>query len=795
LLRDSYSIDYQDTIRYLLNKSNSYTELKKVHMKYCFFAATALTIGFSACTTSKPTLPPPPSEPVILTIGDKKFTTDEFFQSFTKNQFSDDTTKPTSIGEYLQLYTNLKLKVLGAQSEGRDTVASFKEEMASYKKQLAQPYFTDKILIDNLVAEAYERLKQEVRVSHILIPLSPDASPADTLAAYRTTTALRGRILQKEIDFETAAKQYSKDPKSGPVGGDLESYFTVFKTVYPFETAAYTLPIGQVSDPVRTRAGYHLIKVTDRRPARGRVQVAHILISISPEATEEGKIAAKEKAEKAAALLQQEAWEIVCRDYSDDNSTKNNGGVLREFGPSEMVPAFEDMAYSLRTPGEISKPFQSNYGWHIIKLIGSKPVETFAEAAPQIRQKVTTDSRIDLIQAALSKKLKSIYKVTENNSIKESAIAKFDSSLLFGQWKFIEPLASSLDKKTLFQIDNQSFTVNEFYEYVRDMQRPALPNSSIEVVALRYYRVFLDKKLVEIEESNLEKKYPDFRSVMTEMRDGVLFSQAMEANVWEPSLTDSLGQKRYWDQNKDKYRYPERAFAKIIVSDSDSLLKRAQESLQSKPYQLRRKGDDLIFDSKASTLTEKHRQALFDVALTMMNNESYIVEVSSYASAEEADSVSSLRLQNAIKALTNDKVPLIRIIEKDYGKYKPVANDNRNRRVSFQFFSESTKDLEKALNALKIGKITISDGTFNKGNNAYLDAANWQVGSKMVTVNGKKALVEISKIEPARIKTFAEARGAVINDFQKQLEANWLNQLRQKFGVQVNEEELRKLAK
>lgn len=767
---------------------------KKAQMKYCFLLTTVLLISLSACKTSKP-VQAPPSEPVILTIGDKKFTTDEFFQSFTKNQFSDDTTKPTNISEYLQLYTNLKLKVLGAQGEGRDTTASFREEMDSYRQQLSQPYFTDKLLVDNLVAEAYERMKQDVRISHILFLVPPDAAPADTLSAFRAITALRGRILQNEIAFEEAAKQFSKDPASAPRGGDLGSHFSVFKTVYPFENAAYTLPLGQISDPVRTAAGYHLIKVTNRRPSRGKVQVAHILISISPSATEEGKAEAKEKAEKAYSLLQQEAWEIVCRDYSDDATTKGNGGMLREFGASEMVPEFEDMAFSLNKIGEISKPFLTNYGWHIVKLINRKPVESFSEIAPQLRQKVTTDTRGEVVKEAMYKKLRAAYKINEFASVKENAIAKFDSALLFGQWKLIEPLEPSLEKKTLLQIDNKVYTVNQFYEFVRDFQRPVVPTSSISVLGQRYYRLFVNRKLVETEENNLEKKYPEFRALMNEMRDGVLFSQTMEANVWEPSLADSLGQKQYWGQNKEKYRYPERAFASIVVTDSDTLLKRAQESLQSKPYQLRRKGTDLLFDPQVTALSDKHREALVDVALTMINNENYLVEVSSYGSTEEPDSLSSIRLQNAIKALKNDNVPLTRIMEKDYGKFKPVATASRNRRVSFQFFSESKKDLEKALNALKLGTITITDGAYAKGTNPYLDAARWEVGKQVVNVNGKKAWVEISKIEPARNKTFAEARGAVINDFQKQLEANWMNQLRQKYEVKVNDEELKKLAK
>ncbi len=762
-------------------------------MKYRFWGFIGVFISIWGCKTSKPA-PQAPPEPVILSIGDRKFTTDEFFQSFTKNQFSDDTSKSTNIREYLQLYTNLKLKVIAAQSAGKDTTAEFREEMASFRKQLAQPYLSDKVFVENLVAEAYERLKQEVRASHILIPVSPDASPDDTLSAYRAAIALRSRILQQEITFEEAATRFSKDALSSPKGGDL-GYFTVFQTVYPFENAAYTSPIGKITDPVRTGAGYHLIKVNDRRASRGKVQVAHILVRISPNATSEGKAAAKSKIEKAHSLLQQEAWEVVCRDYSDEPTTKDNGGILHEFGTGAMTPAFEEVAFSLKRVGDISQPFLSNYGWHIVKLINRKPIESFTELAPQLRQKVTTDSRGELIREALITKLRASSKMTEIAPIKAAAMAQIDTSLLRGKWKFKTPLNASIENKTLVQIDNQPYSVNHFFEYVYNRQQPTPAGTSLPILAERYFRQFVNQKLVEIEEANLEKKYPEFKALMTEMRDGVLYTQAMETNVLERSLTDSLGQKQYWEQNKANYRYPERAFATLAVSESDTLLKRAHEALASKPYQLRRKGTDLLFPSKSTILSVKHREALFEVALTLLNNENYSVEVSAYGDADEPDSISTIRLHNAIKALTNNSVPLTRIIEKDYGKFKPVANASRNRRVSFQYFSTSKKDLEKALNALKLGNILITEGAFAKGANRYIDAARWEVGDQLVSVNKEKVWVSIAKIEPARIKTFSEARGAVINDYQKQLERNWLTQLRQKFAVQINEEELRNLAK
>lgn len=762
-------------------------------IRFCFIVI--VFAAFFGCKTSQPALPPAPApEPAILTIGGKKFTTDEFFQSFTKNQFSDDTTKPTDIAEYLRLYTQLKLKVAAAEQRGLDTLPSFKEEMASYRKVLAQPYLTDKVLNDHLVAEAYERLKEEIRAAHILIPVARDASPADTLSAYRAALALRSQIVQNEITFEEAAKRYSKDFSSASEGGDL-GYFTAFQMVYPLENAAYKLPKDKVSDLIRTYSGYHIIKVTDRRPTRGRVQVAHILVRMSSAATDEGKAAAKAKIEQAYELLKQESWDIVCRDFSDDVTTKNNGGVLREFGTGEWMPIFEQKAFALQNTGDMSEPFLTNYGWHIIKLIQKKPMASFDEMAPQLRTKVKTDTRGDMIRAALIAKLQPQYKITENISVKEAAFAAIDTSLRSGRWKYKEPLAVELEQKTLFQITGKPFTVNQFYEFVSLTQEPVPVQSSLLVLAQRYYRQYQEKVLIETEEQHLDKKHPEFRVLMTEMHDGVLLSQLMEANVWEKSLTDSLAQKALWQQTKDQYRYPERAWATIIASDNDSLIAKAQTILQTSPYALRRKGTDLLFAAGATHLTAQHQEAAFDVALTMINNDAYLVEVSAYQDDTEDDNAAAQRLQRVVSLLVQNGVAPMRIIEKNYGKFKPVANASRNRRISFQYFSTATKDVEKALNALKIGKVSINKGLFAQNNNEFLSKATWQVGTQYVVYNGKKAWVEISKIEPARLKTFGEARGAVINQLQRNLEKNWLEQLRQQFPVQINEEELKKLIK
>lgn len=759
-------------------------------MKYIKYLILLIIAG--SCKTAKVLPPPPPPPPVILTIGNQEFKTADFFQSFTKNQFSNDTTKPTGLAEYLELYTNLKLKIIDAQSKGLDTTASFNEELASYKKQLAQPYLTDKVLIDYLVAEAYQRSKEEIRAAHILTAVPLLASPADTLAAYRATLAMRAKLQEGE-DFGEMAKRFSKDTLTASKGGDL-GYFTVFSMVYPIENLLYQSQVGKIVGPIRTAAGYHLIKILDRRPSRGKIQVAHIRVTVSSSATPEGQKAALAKIEEASERIKQgEAFENVCREFSDDRTSKQNGGVLPAFGVGTMVPTFEEAAYALQGIGDISKPFKTNYGWHIIKLLNRLPVPSFTEMAPSLKLKVTTDSRKEVVQENLISKLRKNYETEEIKSVKEDAFEQLDSTLLKGTWKL--PKKSTLEAKTILNIEKEAFTVDNFFDFIQKNQIPKPIGTSLALLKQYYFKQFQNKKLIEVEEQNLDKKYPEFNTLVTEVHDGMLLSQMMEEHVWSKSITDTTAQRKLYEQTKSNYRYPERAFATILTADNEAAFNSATEILAKKPYQLKRKGTDLLFGPNQTVLTEAHREALFDVAATLINNENYLVEISGYSDSKEADSLSSIRIKNAVKVLTNSRIPLTRLLEKDFQKFYPVADATRNRRVSFQFLSNATKDVEKAINALKIGKISISEGVYNKGSNTYLNASAWQTGNRKLKIDNKNVWIDISKIEPPRIKTFAEARGAVINNLQKKLESEYLTKLKERFPVVRNEEEIKKLTK
>ena len=274
------------------------------------------------------------------------------------------------LNQYLELFIGYKLKVNKAYKLGLQNSAKYQAELKSYRNQLAKNYFNDTKITEALIEEAYNRLQKEVRASHILILVDENATPEDTLKAYKKIEDIAKRANNGE-DFATLAEQFSEDPSAKENKGDL-GYFTAFRMVYGFENAAYNTAKGKVSKITRTRFGYHIVKVNDIRPNRGEVTVAHIMIlKAKPEDADQGK-PEKTINEIYQKIQQGEKFEDLAKQFSEDKSSSPKGGLLSKFGSGQLSSEeFEEVAFSLAKPNDISKPFQSEFGWHIVKLIVS----------------------------------------------------------------------------------------------------------------------------------------------------------------------------------------------------------------------------------------------------------------------------------------------------------------------------------------------------------------------------------------------------------------------------------------
>ncbi len=502
----------------------------------------------------------------LFTVNNNPVSTDEFLHLYRKNSLNrSEKTTEQAVKEYLDLLINFKLKIAEAHARGLDTTQKFNKEFKTYREELKRPYRAEPDALDKLTKDTYQRLTEEVKASHILIMVKPDSSPADTLKAYEKITQIRNRVLQDE-SFDKVAAEASEDPSAKYNFGNL-GYFTAMQMVYPFEEAAYRTKPGEVSSIVRTQFGYHIIKVYDRQPARGEVEVSHILLrASSPDDNKvKGKIFDVYDQLKAGRI-----WDEVCKEYSEDASTKNNGGRLRPFGVGALasVPEFEAMAFTMKQPGDISDPFQSNIGWHIIRLEKKIPLMSFSEMEPALKRRLSRDERLQISKQALSDKRKRDYQFSENRSVKDNIFELADSSLIKGGWKFRG--SEEIKTQTLFSIQNKPVSASTFIQYIEANQSSTNTKPSTYMKLL--YDGFVEEKVMIAEEEKLLREHPEFKNLLTEYQEGILLFDIMEKEVWNKASEDTVGQRKYYEANKTNYQAGDRLEARIFTVADKSII-------------------------------------------------------------------------------------------------------------------------------------------------------------------------------------------------------------------------------
>ncbi len=515
------------------------------------------------------------TSPVLMTIAGTPVTKAEFEKVYRKNNNKEGAYDMKDLREYLDLYINYKLKVKEAEEEKLDTSQTFINELKGYRKQLAQPYMTDKEVTDALIKEAYDRLQKDVRASHILLNLAPDALPKDTLATYNRAMKIRDMIL-KGADFAKVARDSSNDPSAKENGGDL-GYFTGMQMVYPFETAAYNTKPGQLSMPVRTKFGFHIIKVTDVREAQGEIKVAHIMIKSAANAPDSVTKAAKAKIDEIYQKLKTgDKFEDLATKFSDDKGSAKNGGVLPPFGTGRMVPEFEKAAFGLKNDGDFSEPVKTSYGWHIIKRLEKKPVPSFEEKKTELKNQVARDSRADISKNSMIARIKKDYNFKEFPKNKESFVNALDTTILGGEW---DPEVVKGMNKPLFTLGTMTYTQEDFAKYINSHQSKK-QNSTPKQVGYTLYNQFVDESCMNYEESQLEAKYPEFKALMQEYRDGILLFDLTDKKVWSKAVKDSAGLADFYEKNKTKYMWDRRCDAIIYTCANADIASKTRKMLK-----------------------------------------------------------------------------------------------------------------------------------------------------------------------------------------------------------------------
>ncbi|UKM66318.1 peptidylprolyl isomerase [Flavobacteriaceae bacterium GSB9] len=510
---------------------------------------------------------------VLFTVDGEPVYASEFVRVYNKNLDLVKDESQKDVDEYLKLFTNYKLKLKEAKVQGLHEGASYLRELNNYKKQLAKTYMTDNQVTNALVEEAYERVSHDVNASHILVKVDQNASPQDTLAAYNKIFKLRERALKE--GFETVRAQVHNGQT---VFGEKLGYFSGFRMVYKFESAAFNTSVGEISQPFRTRFGYHIVNVLDKRKSKGEVSVAHIMVVEKPNDSLADK--AEDRIQEIyKKVLQGEDFGDLAKQFSDDKNSAAKGGALAPFSSGQLrAKEFEDVAFQLEKEGDVSEPFKTDFGWHIVKLIKKKPVPDFETLKPELVSKVKRDSRSQLIDEALVDKLKEKYQISKNPPAGLNYFVSILNDDYFSRtWKLPEDLKG---EKPLLRIGDKHLTYQHFANYLENQQRNTTPKMPFEKLVSDKYEAFLKQNLIQYQEDNLENENQDYADIVTEYRDGLLLFELMESTIWNAASTDTVAIENYYEANKSKYITPVRLDAVVASSSKQKTLKKVGELLK-----------------------------------------------------------------------------------------------------------------------------------------------------------------------------------------------------------------------
>ncbi|MCF7567799.1 peptidylprolyl isomerase [Sabulilitoribacter arenilitoris] len=640
----------------------------------CFFTLLLTAIVFFVNAQSD-------AKEVLFTVDNEPVYVSEFLRVYNKNLDLVQDESQKDVDKYLSLFTTYKLKLKEAKALELDKKPSYLRELNTYKKQLAKNFIYDNKVTDELVKEAYERISYDIKANHILIRLPENASPQDTLVAFNKISKLRDRALSE--GFETVRKEVHNGKS---VFGEELGYFSGFRMVYRFENAAFNTNVGDISQPFRTRFGYHIVKVLDKRKSRGERAVAHIMLAIRENDTVNEKPETRIQ-DIYKKLNQGEEFEALAKQFSDDKNSAPKGGKLAAFSSGQLSsPEFEEVAFSLERVGDVSEPFKTKYGWHIVKLHDKKLTPEFEDIKSELEAKVKRDERSKIIDKALTDKLRVKYNVKDN----PEALSYFASILNDDYYKKTWKLPADFKGDTpLVKIGKQQFSFINFGAYLEKNQRGVNPKSTFKNMVSEKYNTFLNARLINYQENHLEEENEEFANIVNEYRDGLLLFDLMETTIWNTAKTDSVEIRNYYNANKEKYVLPKRIDAVVASSAKQRTLK------------------------KVANLLEQN-MSLEDIKKLVNNNgEVNVVFTSSTMDANHQ-----------------------------------ALPDN------FQF----TKGISKIY----------------KHNKAFIVA-------------------KVNEVLPKQLKTFEEAKGLIISDFQTHKEENWIKKLEEKYKVVINQNVLDKV--
>lgn len=525
-------------------------------IKHCFLQAFC---AVAALVASAQTVAAQTPDPVLFTVGNKEVRVSEFKYIYDKNNGAKADYSEKSLREYLQLYIDFKLQLLRGEELKIHEDGAIKSEQAQYRAQLANSYLTDREITEKLVKEAYERSKEDRRVSHIFVSVRAGASEQEEKDAFNKLKKVRD--LTTAANFAEQAKAHTEDSYSRDNGGDI-GFFTVLQMPYAFETAAYKTAKGSVSDIIRSPYGYHFLLVSDVRPAYGQMQIAHLLIRGTGDES-------RRRIDSMFLAVQKGAnFEQLVSEHSQDNQSKGRAGLLGWVGINKYDAEFEAAIFALKRDGEISAPVKSSAGFHLIKRVkGTNGTPNYTDVKGELTDKIKKDERFSIVQDALIDRIKreGNYKLDETILRELTDAMRTDSNFFNTKWTV--PAKYSADTRTLFSLGTINVSVKDFMTKAvqlvpeRINYAPRTPQAAFE----RILKKVVSERALAYEETQLETKYPDFKALLREYEEGILLFEVKKRLIWDKANSDDAGIKAYYEANASKYKFKEYAVTSLYV--------------------------------------------------------------------------------------------------------------------------------------------------------------------------------------------------------------------------------------
>jgi peptidyl-prolyl cis-trans isomerase SurA len=522
-------------------------------------------LGFAVCATTA-------SAQTLATYGKDTITVQEFVTAYKKNNQPGN--KATSITEYLELYIASKLKVKEALERRYDTLPQLVMDLQNLRSQILPTYLNDEAAVKKLLDEAFVRSQKDIRLSHIFIGFKEN----DTLAAWRKAKEAHLQ-LQNGKTFATVAKQYSDDASVKDNGGDI-GYITVFTLPYALENLAYQTPIGRISAIYRSKAGYHIFKNTAERKAAGRLKLAQILIAFPPEADVANKEAAKRLADSLYTRLQKgDDFGKLATHFSNDMISAASNGQLPEMGVGQFDAQFENVAFGLTKDGTYSKPFLTAHGWHIVKRLSQVPVvkdRNSSAIQDELRARVQNSDRMNSIKES---QVKNIIAKYQRGKVPVNDLWIYSDSVL--DQKHSHPHSNLTPQSALFSLGMHIVTAADWIMFAQ-MHRLKENGGGIKSYQ-QLWDEFVAESALEYYKNNLELFNPAFKAQINEFRDGNLFFEIMQKEVWGPAQTDTVAVQAYYNKHRSKYMWNESADALIFYASDIPSAKMFEKELLKAP--------------------------------------------------------------------------------------------------------------------------------------------------------------------------------------------------------------------